>query len=85
MGKALWTDGEPGAKIKVFAASNELDEARFIRERIQQALSADLHLDDMAILYRSNAQSRVLEEALLRAHIPYRIQGGMRFFWACRN
>ena len=80
MGKALWTEGSLGEKIKVYAASNELDEARFIRERIQQAMAAEIPLDDMAILYRSNAQSRVLEDALLRAGIAYRIQGGMRFF-----
>ncbi len=80
MGKALWTEGAAGEKIKVYAAYNELDEARFIRERVQQALTAGFSCDDIAILYRSNAQSRVLEDALLRAGIAYRIQGGMRFF-----
>jgi DNA helicase-2/ATP-dependent DNA helicase PcrA len=80
MGKELWTEGAAGEPIKVYAANNELDEARFIRERIQHAIDSGFSLDDIAILYRSNAQSRVLEEALLRAGIAYRIQGGMRFF-----
>lgn len=81
MGKALWSTGQHGEKIQVYRAINDLDEARFIAHRINQAV--DNHLADfsgIAILYRSNAQSRVLEEALLRANIPYRIHGGLRFF-----
>ncbi len=61
-------------------AFNDLDEARFIVEQIKQGLNKGLAYRDMAILYRSNAQSRVLEEALIRAQIPYRIYGGLRFF-----
>ncbi|QDP73118.1 DNA helicase II [Legionella israelensis] len=80
MGKNLWTQGEEGEKILVFSAFNELEEARFISERIRSELEKGASADDIAILYRSNAQSRVLEEALLRAGIIYRIHGGLRFF-----
>ena len=80
LGKQLWTSGDEGEPISVYAGFNEVDEARFIAERIQQGLQQGLRRSDMAILYRSNAQSRVLEEALLRASIPYRIYGGHRFF-----
>ncbi len=80
MGKELWTSGERGERISVYAAYNEQDEARFIAERIQVWLAAGGSCDEVALLYRSNAQSRVLEEALLRAAIPYRIHGGHRFY-----
>ncbi|MGB5147852.1 MAG: DNA helicase II [Porticoccaceae bacterium] len=80
MGKELWTSGERGEPISVYAAYNEQDEARFIAERIQAWLAAGGSCDEVALLYRSNAQSRVLEEALLRAAIPYRIHGGHRFY-----
>ncbi len=80
MGKALWTSGSQGDLIKVYGASNELDEARFVKERIEIAISHGIPHQDIAILYRSNAQSRVLEEALLYAGISYRIHGGMRYF-----
>ncbi|MFI4919515.1 MAG: DNA helicase II, partial [Legionellales bacterium] len=80
MGKELWTDGGAGEKIAVFSAFNELEEARFVSESITKELSQGGSADEVAILYRSNAQSRVLEEALLRAGIAYRIYGGMRFF-----
>jgi DNA helicase-2/ATP-dependent DNA helicase PcrA len=80
LGKQLWTSGEEGEPISVYAGFNEVDEARFVAERIQQGLQQGLKRSDMAILYRSNAQSRVLEEAMLRASIPYRIYGGHRFF-----
>ena len=80
MGKALWTEGERGEKIRVYTAINELDEARFVKERIMLALDEGRSFSDIAILYRSNAQSRVIEEALLQAGIPYTIYGGMRFF-----
>ncbi len=80
LGKELWTDGEAGELIKLYSAYNDLDEARFISERTQAAIDEGKSPDDVAILYRSNAQSRVLEEALLRADIPYRIYGGVRFF-----
>ncbi len=84
LGKQLWTDDSAGEKISVYAAFNELDEARFIANKIEQWQSGDESnghsLNDIAILYRSNAQSRVLEEALRQANLPYRIYGGQRFF-----
>lgn len=80
MGKSLWTAGHKGDNIILYSAFNELDEARFVAERIQMAIKEGRSADEMAILYRSNAQSRVLEEALLRAGIAYRIYGGVRFF-----
>lgn len=80
MGKALWTDGGQGEKILFFSAFNEMEEARFVTEQIRKAMNQGRCLDDIAILYRSNAQSRVLEESLLRGGIAYRIYGGLRFF-----
>lgn len=80
LGKSLWTESDDGEKITVYGALNELDEARFVVERIGLAIDAGRAPDDIAILYRSNAQSRVLEEALLRSGIAYHIHGGMRFF-----
>jgi DNA helicase II / ATP-dependent DNA helicase PcrA len=80
LGKELWTDGVEGDPIALYSAYNELDEARFIADRIEDWISHGGNAKDVAILYRSNAQSRVLEEALLRAQIPYRIYGGVRFF-----
>lgn len=80
MGKNLWTTGTPGEKIVVFSAFNELEEARFVSDQITSEISRGRKADDIAILYRSNAQSRVMEEALLRAGIAYRIHGGVRFF-----
>ncbi|AKJ43641.1 DNA helicase II [Pragia fontium] len=80
LGKELWTDGEQGEPISLYCAFNELDEARFVVNRIKTFQDGGGALNDCAILYRSNAQSRVLEEALLQASTPYRIYGGMRFF-----
>ena len=81
LGKNLWTDDPDGEPIRFYQAFNEQDEARYIIEVIEQALRQDgYRRQDIAILYRSNAQSRALEEALLRASIPYRIHGGQRFF-----
>jgi len=81
LGKELWTDGDQGEPILLYNAYNEHDEARYIVECIEQTLrKGELKRSDMAILYRSNAQSRVLEEALLRAAVSYRIYGGQRFF-----
>ena len=80
LGKTLRTEGAEGEPIKLYAAFNEQDEARFVVEQIQ-SWSSDLYSrSNIAILYRSNAQSRVLEEALLREAIPYRIYGGQRFY-----
>ncbi len=80
MGKDLWTSGQAGEKIVVYSAFNELEEARFVSERIAMEINRGRRADEIAILYRSNAQSRVLEESLLRAGIAYRIYGGVRFF-----
>jgi DNA helicase-2/ATP-dependent DNA helicase PcrA len=80
MGKDLWTDGAVGEKILSFSAFNELEEARFVGERIVMEINNGRSPTEMAILYRSNAQSRLLEEALLRNGIAYRIYGGVRFF-----
>ncbi len=80
MGKELWTNGDEGEPIKVYAAFNEYDEARFIVDRINELCEQNYQRDDIAILYRSNAQSRLIEEQLIRDNIPYRIYGGQRFY-----
>ncbi|OGT42110.1 MAG: DNA helicase II [Gammaproteobacteria bacterium RIFCSPHIGHO2_12_FULL_40_19] len=80
MGKTLWTSGDSGDLITLFEAFNEREEASQVIAEIKQLSRNDFSLPDFAILYRSNAQSRILEEALLEAKIPYRIYGGFRFF-----
>ncbi len=80
LGKNLWTDRGEGEPITVYGAFNDLDEAQFIARSLDEHFRRGTARREMAILYRSNAQSRVLEEALLRAQIPYRIYGGLRFF-----
>lgn len=80
LGKDLWTEDDAGEKISLYTAFNEIDEARFIAGRIADWRKKDRSLDDVAILYRSNAQSRLMEEALIQAKLPYRIYGGLRFF-----
>ena len=80
LGKDLWTDGNDGEPVSLYAAFNEMDEARYIVGRIEEWRDQGNALQDVALLYRSNAQSRVLEEALLHARMPYRIYGGLRFF-----
>lgn len=80
LGKTLWTEGQEGEQISLYEAFNEQDEARFIVDRIQDWFNAGNRRADAAILYRSNAQSRELEEALLRIGMPYRIYGGQRFY-----
>jgi DNA helicase-2/ATP-dependent DNA helicase PcrA len=80
LGKTLWTDGGEGEQISLYEAFNEQDEARFIVDRIQDWFNAGNRRIDAAILYRSNAQSRELEDALLRVGMPYRIYGGQRFY-----
>ena len=80
LGKELWTEGSQGEPISVYAGFNELDEARFIVSKIKDWFNNGNALKESAILYRNNAQSRVLEEALLHEGIPYRIYGGLRFF-----
>jgi len=80
LGKELWTDTGEGDAITLYAGFNEHDEARYIVETIESEFKKGTTRREMAILYRSNAQSRVLEEALLREKIPYRIYGGLKFF-----
>ena len=80
MGKNLWTNGEDGNLIQLYAAFNEQDEARYIIDRISEHVSNGNPRADIAVLYRSNAQSRVFEEQLMQQGIPYRVYGGLRFF-----
>ena len=77
LGKNLWTADEQGQPIVLYAAFNDTDEARFVAERIRKWTGRRA---DIAVLYRSNAQSRVLEETLIGMSIPYRVYGGLRFF-----
>jgi len=80
LGKKLWTDGDEGEPLHIYSAFNDLDEARFIAERIRAWIEQGNARSESAILYRSNAQSRVIEEALIQSGIPYRVYGGLRFF-----
>jgi len=80
LGKKLWTEGVEGEHISLYEALNEQDEARFIVDRLQDWFNNGNQRSDAAVLYRSNAQSRELEEALLRVGMPYRIYGGHRFY-----
>jgi len=80
LGKNLWTDGEQGEPVTVYAAYNERDEAAYVIESLRQYLRDGGARSDIAILYRSNAQSRVFEELLMGEGIPYRVYGGLRFF-----
>ena len=80
LGKNLWTSEGKGEPVRAFAAPTDHDEAAFVVD-VVRGISADgVQLDEVALLYRSNAQSRVLEHALFGAGIPYRVYGGMRFF-----
>lgn len=79
-GKKLWTDGSEGEKIKIFNAKTPYDEAEFIIKEIKAKSKSGVDYKDMTILYRTNAQSRVLEEKLLEGNVPYKIYGGMQFF-----
>ncbi|MCE9662099.1 DNA helicase II [Halomonas sp. M5N1S17] len=80
MGKELWTAGSRGEPISLYAGFNDLDEARFIVDTIKEKVDEGYNRREIAILYRSNAQSRVLEETLIRQGMPYRIYGGHRFY-----
>ena len=80
LGKNLWTDAGEGEQIHLYAANDEYDEARYSTSRINQWLEQGNNYQECAILYRSNAQSRVFESQLIEAGIPYRIYGGQRFF-----
>ena len=80
LGKNLWTEGEDGEPIRVYSGFNERDEAQFVIGKIKDWSEQGGARQETAILYRSNAQSRVFEEALINAAIPYRVYGGLRFF-----
>jgi len=80
LGKQLWTADGEGELIDLYAAYNEVDEARFVVERIRAHVSDGGHAAECAILYRSNAQSRAMEEQLQMTGMPYRVYGGQRFF-----
>src|SRR5580692_875981 len=80
LGKTLWTDGSRGDPIHVYSAFNERDEAEFVLQRIRDWTQRGGKRSEVAILYRSNAQSRVFEEVFLSARIPYKVYGGLRFF-----
>jgi DNA helicase-2/ATP-dependent DNA helicase PcrA len=80
MGKKLWTDAGAGDPIRVYNALSDGEEAQFIVEEVKQLHHGGWSLGDIALLYRSNAQSRVLEHALFRANLAYRVYGGLRFF-----
>jgi len=80
LGKNLWSAGEDGEPIEIYEAFNEVDEARYVCHQIEQWCDQGGARDEVAVLYRSNAQSRVLEQALLQAQIPYRVYGGLRFY-----
>ncbi|MGM0952836.1 MAG: DNA helicase II [Pseudomonadota bacterium] len=80
LGKELWTDGPDGELIDLYAAFNEQDEANYIADSISAWVNDGNLRSESAILYRSNAQSRVLEESLMRQGIPYRVYGGLRFY-----
>src|SRR5262245_59631697 len=80
LGKNLWTSGADGDRIKLYGAFNERDEADFVMNRIREWTNHGGLRREVAILYRSNAQSRAFEEAFLSARIPYKVYGGLRFF-----
>jgi DNA helicase-2/ATP-dependent DNA helicase PcrA len=80
LGKTLWTSGADGERVKLYAAFNERDEADFVVNRIREWVAHGGARREVAVLYRSNAQSRVFEEAFLNARMPYRVYGGLRFF-----
>ncbi|CAG0949256.1 DNA helicase II [Methylophilaceae bacterium] len=80
LGKNLWTSAGKGEPVRVYQAYNDIDEANFIVDEIRMLHAEGMDLNQIAMLYRSNAQSRVLEHALFTAGLPYRVYGGLRFF-----
>ncbi len=80
LGKNLWTDRGEGEPIRLFEAPDDVTEARFVTEEIRSLTNEGVARSQIALLYRSNAQSRVLEHQLFSAGIPYRVYGGLRFF-----
>ena len=80
LGKNLWTSEGKGEPLRVYEAATDLEEAAFIVEEVKALRNDGVRLGDIAVLYRSNAQSRVIEHALFNASVPYRVYGGLRFF-----
>jgi DNA helicase-2/ATP-dependent DNA helicase PcrA len=80
LGKNLWTAEGKGEELRVYAAANDEEEARFVVDEVKALHREGMNLSDMALLYRSNAQSRVLEHSLFRAGLAYKVYGGLRFF-----
>ncbi len=80
LGKNLWTEDGDGELIKLYGAFNEIDEARFVVNRIRSDIDEGSSRSEIAILYRTSAQSRLFEEALIQQEIPYRVYGGVKFF-----
>ncbi|MCP4043168.1 MAG: DNA helicase II, partial [Gammaproteobacteria bacterium] len=80
LGKKLWTQGKDGEPLDLYTAFNDVDESRFIANRIQEWVRQGRRLDEAAVLYRVSAQSRLLEDALRDQGIPYRVYGGLRFY-----
>ncbi len=80
LGKNLWTSAREGDPIRIFTGHTDIDEAKFIVDEIKMLYSEGLPLNHIAILYRSNAQSRILEHTIFSSNLPYRVYGGLRFF-----
>ena len=80
LGKELWTEDADGEQIRVYGAFNEVDEARFVIDSLRESIEQGSARQDIAILYRTSAQSRLFEEALIQQGIPYRVYGGLKFF-----
>ena len=80
MGKELWSSGEDGQPIEVYEAFNEIDEARYVVHEVQKWVKNGGERSDCAVLYRSNAQSRTIEQSLMQEGVPYRVYGGLRFY-----
>ncbi|HEV7801060.1 MAG TPA: UvrD-helicase domain-containing protein, partial [Burkholderiales bacterium] len=80
LGKNLWTSEGKGEELRIYAAANDEEEARFVVDEVKALHREGMPLSDMALLYRSNAQSRILEHSLFRAGIAYKVYGGLRFF-----
>jgi DNA helicase-2/ATP-dependent DNA helicase PcrA len=80
LGKNLWTSSGAGEPVRIYDAYNDNDEAAFILDEVKMLIAEGTSLGEVALLYRSNAQSRILEQALFAANLPYRVYGGLRFF-----
>ncbi|MDX1751384.1 MAG: DNA helicase II [Methylophaga sp.] len=80
LGKELWTEDADGEPIQLYNAYNERDEAAYLVQEVRNWMNQGGQRSDVAVLYRSNAQSRVIEEALMQSAVPYRVYGGLRFF-----